>query len=189
MLKDLHRAADRAHRTLDRRLPGHDLDAVKSPLIRALHDYWAGKRQGQLLPRKSEIDPTDLKPMLPYMLLADFTTEPFRVRYRLVGTEVVSIYGMDFTGRWLDELDFGDQIEGGWPLWYRTVFQIGRPVFGAARLRAVSGVEMDYEFALFPLSDNAGGPTHCLDLNDYRPHLRRIAESWTQLQLRQRAGH
>ena len=189
MPDELHPSADAAAASgSGRNRPGHDVDAIGSALIRQLHSYWDGKRNGRLLPRKSDIDPADIKPMLPFLLLADYATDPFRLRYRLVGTEVVSIYGMNFTGRWLHELDFGDQVEGGWTQLYKAVFDSGRPIFGAARLLAVSGIEMDYEFGLFPLSDNGTTPTHCMDFNDYRPHLRHTAESWTQLQLRQRAG-
>ena len=47
---------------------------------------------------------------------------------------------------------------------------------------------MDYEFGLFPLSEDGVTPSHCLDVNDYRPHLRQTHESWAQLQIRQRAG-
>ena len=37
--------------------------------------------------------------------LVDLEENPFRVRYRLVGTEVVRYTGLDFTGRYLDELE------------------------------------------------------------------------------------
>lgn len=172
----------------DRARSGHDSGAIGSALVQELHRYWDGKRQGRAMPRKADIDPSEMKPLLPYLLLADFAAEPFRLRYRLVGTEIVAIYGVDFTGRWLDELDFGDQVEGGWPAQYRRVFDTCRPLFGDARLTAVSGIEMDYAFGLFPLSDDGVVPSHCLDINDYRAHLRQVHESWAQLQVRQRAG-
>jgi hypothetical protein len=159
-----------------------------SPLVEELYRYWEKRRQNRLMPRKSDIDPSDLKPLLPFLLLADFSAEPFRLRYRLVGTEVVAIYGLDFTGRWLHELDFGDQVPGGWAAQYRRVFDTRRPLFGAARLVSVSGVEMNYAYGLFPLSDDGVVPTHCMDINDYRPHLQQSNESWGQLQILQRAG-
>ena len=167
--------------------PGPDIAAIQSPLVHELYGYWDAKRDGRTMPRKSDIDPSEIKALLPYVLLAEFAGEPVRLRYRLVGTEVVTVYGMDFTGRWLDELDFGDQLETGWPEQYRRVFDSRRPVFGSARLLSTSGMEMTYEFGLFPLSQDGAAPTHCLDVNDYRAALRRAEESWARLKLRKSA--
>lgn len=89
------------------------IGALASSLVHQLNDYWTARRGDRRMPRKSDIDPSELKPLLPYILLGEFATQPLRLRYRLVGTEVVTVYGVDFTGRWLDELDFGDQVAGG----------------------------------------------------------------------------
>jgi hypothetical protein len=176
--QDVHGAADIR--------PGPDIALLRSPLIHQLHDYWNAKRGGQAMPRRADIDPSEIKPLLPYVLLGEFKDDPVRLRYRLVGTEVVTIYGVDFTGRWLDELDFGDQVEQGWAAQYRTVFESRRPLYGTARLHATSGMEMRYEFGLFPLGEEDGAPTHCLDLNDYRQALQTARARWMQLQVLKR---
>lgn len=67
------------------------------------------------------------------------------------------------------------------------MFETAQPVFGTARLFATSGMEMAYEYGLFPLSQNGDTPTHCIDVNDYRPALRRAEESWARLKLRRGA--
>lgn len=167
--------------------PGIEIGRLNSPLVHELHSYWETKRGGRAMPRKADIDPAEIKALLPYVLIGEFAGEPARLRYRLVGTEVVSVYGVDFTGRWLDELDFGEQVEGGWGRQYRRVFESGRPIYGAARLFATSGMQMDYEFGLFPLSEDGVRPSHCLDLNDYRAALQRAQESWMQIQIRKAA--
>lgn len=163
------------------------LHSIRSPLVHEFFGYWDAKRAGRAMPRKSDIDPAEIKPLLPYVLLGEFTTTPLRLRYRVVGTEVVTVYGVDFTGRWLDELDFGDHVQGGWPAQYRRVHETRRPVFGAARLIATSGMEMAYEFGLFPLGEEGAAPTHCIDINDYRAALRRAEESWSRLRIRKNA--
>jgi hypothetical protein len=165
--------------------PGPDIAPIRSRLVHELHDYWDAKRAGRAMPRKSDIDPSEIKPLLPYVLLGEFAADPVRLRYRLVGTEVVTVYGVDFTGRWLDELDFGEQLTGGWPEQYRRVFDSGRPVYGSARLLATSGMEMTYEFGLFPLSQDGAAPTHCLDVNDYRAALRRAEDAWARIKILQ----
>ncbi len=167
--------------------PSADITPIRSPLVHELYRYWNAKRGGRTMPRKSDIDPAEIKPLLPYILIGEFAGDPVRLRYRLVGTEVVSVYGIDFTGRWLDELDFGDQVEHGWALQYRAVFHSRQPIYGSARLLATSGMEMPYEFGLFPLSQDGDIPTHCLDLNDYRPALRRAEERWMKIQILQNA--
>lgn len=167
---------------------GADIAVLRSPLVHELYGYWDAKRHGRAMPRKSDIDPAEIKPLLPYVLLGEFVSDPVRLRYRLVGTEVVSVYGVDFTGRWLDELDFGNQVEQGWESQYRAVFTSCRPRYGLARLRATSGMEMLYEFGLFPLSQDGEVPTHCLDLNDYRQALQQAHERWMQIQILKRDG-
>lgn len=168
--------------------PGPDIAPIRSRLVHDLHDYWDAKRAGRPMPCKSDIDPSEIKPLLPYVLLGEFAANPVRLRYRLVGTEVVTVYGVDFTGRWLDELDFGDQLTGGWPEQYRRVFESRRPIYGAARLLSTSGMEMHYEFGLFPLSQDGGAPTHCIDVNDYRAALRRAEDSWARIKILRQAG-
>lgn len=168
--------------------PSADVRTIRSPLVRELDAYWTAKRAGRAMPRKSDIDPAEIKALLPYVLLGEFSVEPLRLRYRLVGTEVVAVYGVDFTGRWLDELDFGRQVEPDWPAQYRRVFQSHRPLFGAARLFATSGMEMLYEFGLFPLCQDGAEPTHCLDINDYRAALQQAQSRWRQIQILRNAG-
>ncbi len=168
--------------------PGPSIAPIASALVRELHDYWNAKRDGRAMPRRSDIDPSEIKRLLPYLLLGEFAGEPVRLRYRLVGTEVVTVYGADFTGRWLDEIDFGEQVEGGWPLQYRRVFDSRGALYGSARLFSTSGMEMEYEFGLFPLSQDGETPSHCLDLNDYRAALHKAQARWMQIRIRQQAG-
>lgn len=168
--------------------PGPDIAPIRSPLVRELAAYWDAKRAGRTMPRKSDIDPSEIKPLLPYILIGEFAPDPVRLRYRLVGTEVVAVYGADFTGRWIDELDFGQQVEQGWAAQYRRVFETRQPLYGAARLLATSGMEMPYEFGLFPLGQDGEPPTHCLDINDYRAALQRARKRWQQIQILKNTG-
>ena len=86
----------------------HSFDplTIKSGMVSALYSYWLKRRGDRLMPRRADIEPGDIKPLLPNLFLSEFETEPFRVRYRLIGTEIVNHARYDFTGRYLDELDF-----------------------------------------------------------------------------------
>jgi hypothetical protein len=75
-----------------------DVSVVHSQRIRKLSEYWLAKARGGVPPR-SEIDPVDVRELLPNLMMIDMVGAPPRFRYRLVGTRVVHYTGFDFTGR------------------------------------------------------------------------------------------
>jgi len=66
------------------------------------------------MPSRADIDPADLKRILPNILLAKIDRESRRVRYTLVGTRCVAHAGMDYTGHYLDEIDFTCDFDTDW---------------------------------------------------------------------------
>jgi hypothetical protein len=80
-------------------------DNVRDARVRLFFEYWTSKCRPGRLPCRSDIDPNEMVAFLPYVILLDVERGParFRFRYRLVGTEVVSLFGYDPTGRYLDE--------------------------------------------------------------------------------------
>lgn len=50
------------------------------------------------MPARDDIDPVDLKPLLPHLILIDVVADERRYVYRLVGTHEVSMRGSDPTG-------------------------------------------------------------------------------------------
>src|SRR5689334_20514819 len=70
--------------------------------IAQLADYWRSLDSGAA-PERHLLDPAAIKPLLPYVLLVEFEDDPFRVRYRLTGTKVDEMTGINITGRYLDE--------------------------------------------------------------------------------------
>jgi hypothetical protein len=81
-------------------------DAPEGQRLRAIHAYWDGKRRGRLMPSRADIDPLELKPYLPQLVLLDVEGDPPRFRYRLVGAEVTRVrQGLvksDPTGEFVD---------------------------------------------------------------------------------------
>jgi hypothetical protein len=78
--------------------------AHRSPLLVELAAYWRRKHQAERLPRRADIDPTDIKAHLPLLFMVDVlenggTNGEREYRYRLVGTELVQINGRDSTGK------------------------------------------------------------------------------------------
>jgi hypothetical protein len=93
--------------TPDNAPPSYSFDiplaAVKSAPIAEFDRYWNGKRRDGRLPGRADIDPSELRTLLPNMVLLDIEPAPFRARIRLVGTRIVQFRG-DNTGKYLDEL-------------------------------------------------------------------------------------
>jgi hypothetical protein len=78
--------------------PQHDV-------LKRLLAYWLAKRGDRRAPSRADIDPVELAPQLPHVLLVDVEHAPLRLRYRLIGTGVVQGFNADLTGRYFDEID------------------------------------------------------------------------------------
>ena len=61
--------------------------------------YWDGKRNGRSMPRRRDIDPVELRGLLPNITLVDVVDDDRRFVYRLVGTGEVQLRGHDPTGK------------------------------------------------------------------------------------------
>jgi hypothetical protein len=75
-------------------LPGHDyefdipLADVTSSCIAQFDGYWQSKKRAGRLPARVDIDPADLKPILPNIILLNVAYDPFRISVRLRGTRI-----------------------------------------------------------------------------------------------------
>ena len=78
--------------------------AVSSPRVRAALEYWERKRAGRAMPMRRDLDPMEMIPFLPFVMLIDVLSDPPDFRYRLLGTEVVAISRRDWTGLRLSEI-------------------------------------------------------------------------------------
>lgn len=142
-------------------------DQVQSHRIRQFAAYWGSKVKDGQVPLRRDIDPIDLRPLLPYMIVVEIEAEPFRVLYRLAGTKVVEMNRIELTGRYLDTLDEGsvnytrEGIEA-----YRLAWSHQEPVFGSYSWPTPSGTEYQIEFAIFPVRE-PGSDGQCIALEDW----------------------
>lgn len=83
-------------------------DDPEGERLGAIYAYWDGKRHGRSMPSRVDIDPLELKPFLPQLVLLDVEGDPPRFRYRLVGTEVTQVRrglsSSDPTGKFVDSV-------------------------------------------------------------------------------------
>jgi len=67
--------------------------------IQRLYEYWDLKRGQRSMPARSDLDPVDMKALLPHLILVDVVPDERRYIYRLVGTREVEMRGGDPTGK------------------------------------------------------------------------------------------
>jgi hypothetical protein len=132
----------------------------------ALYRYWRTRRDGAL-PQRSDIDPADIKSLLPYLLIVDIHRDPFRIYYRLVGTAVAHFSGMDFTGTFLDDLAFDICATEDLVTAYRSVCETKQAGIGMAYAQLNHHTALDVEYLLCPLVDANGMVTQCVGIEDY----------------------
>ena len=144
-----------------------DIATVRSAKVRALWDYWSALRQDQAMPRRASIDPTAIGALLPNIIISEISRDPFRVRYRLVGTACVQYAHLDFTGMYLDELDFGPTDSEPWQHYYTLICEHRKPLFGSTAIPAGDEGQVGIEFGMFPLAGDGETVSQCISLEDY----------------------
>lgn len=117
------------------------------------------------MPRRADIDPCELKPVLPNMALVDIKHDPFRVLYRLVGTTIVRFAKFDATGLHRDE--FVTANDEDFLAIFAAAIDTRRPLFGHDLLHLGTGSKRPFEFAVFPLSSDGTTVDKCIDMDDY----------------------
>ena len=157
-----------------------DSSEMRSDKIASVYRWWSGHDHGDI-PDRAHLDPTDIKSILPSLLIADVELNPFRIRYRLVGTLVAEATGLNFTGRYLDELIPGD-AEEPWMEEYKRSYTLRSPVFGVASAPTTMGVRFSYEFGIFPLRNGGSTISQFVSVEDYFDFKRRAGE-WEQWEI------
>jgi hypothetical protein len=83
-------------------MPFHDAD----PRLHQVYQYWQQKRGARPMPSRRDIEPVEMRTLLPHLMMIDVEPGP-RFRYRLFGTAVVEAFGSDPTGKCVDEVMIG----------------------------------------------------------------------------------
>jgi hypothetical protein len=142
------------------------IEDVPSTRARRMHQYWLAKKGDRVMPSRSDIDPSEIKDLLPNVILSRLEYEPFRVLYKLIGTRAVENAGIDYSGRYLDELDFVSEIGTDWPAVYRAIAADKAPIYGLCQIKFTDGVTKPYVCAMFPLSSDGERVDQVLAIED-----------------------
>ncbi|HWA49372.1 MAG TPA: PAS domain-containing protein [Dongiaceae bacterium] len=143
----------------------HSSDQLRSPMVRRLYQWWmANCRFG--LPDRSDFEPTDFADLLPNIMILDVEHDPFRVRYRLVGTRAREATGFNILGRYLDEL-MPTEPEAPWLDIYWQSYQQRAPVIGESTCTTTAGGLFTYEYGVFPLRKGNPRVDQFVAIEDY----------------------
>jgi hypothetical protein len=148
-------------------LPGLDPLSLRAERLRVAYGYWLGKRQGRLMPCRSDIDPVEILALLPYVMLIDVVADPLDFRYRLIGTAARNIMRRDYTGLLFSEI--AGKGEGS-VLWHgcELVVHSKAPIsMSPAYVGAEPGLK-ECENVLLPLSDDRVGVTMILKVISFK---------------------
>ncbi len=134
-----------------------------SEALRPLYLYWLAVRGEKLIPSRADIDPVTIpRELLPNIVLMDIILSPLRFRYRLMGTAITEMLGVDWTGRYVDELPGGGVHEQ-----CAETLKAGKPgVYFSDQRRydpnLMQHKSLRYERLLLPLSDGGQSVTMLL---------------------------
>jgi hypothetical protein len=133
----------------------------------AIYRYWSKKKCGQKLPRRKDIDPLEMKPWLPGLVLVD-VAPPRNMIYRVVGTAVCQHRGFDPTGRPVEEGLYGnvrDEILEN----YRIAIDEKSIVFDYDSTPSRSGMAREIGTLFLPLSSAGERVDQILIYQDIEP--------------------
>lgn len=85
-------------------IPASCLDSLHDQRLVRLVDYWRSKIVDSAMPPPGAIEPVDFKFILGYVTLVDVEANPRRYLFRLDGSILAALSGMDYTGKYLDQL-------------------------------------------------------------------------------------
>jgi hypothetical protein len=130
------------------------LARIQHPILKRMVAFWDEKRRGRDWPLRADFDPLEFSFAVGYVSLIDVipATRSGARRYffRLDGTRQVDLFGVDFTGKFLDQVadpegtlvaeqSYGTAVDQGAPQYHaRQVEFHDRPIH--------------YEIAILPLS-------------------------------------
>ena len=114
---------------------------IKSPRLRTLFAYWKSLPRCPDWPRKSDIDPLDIRENLPHVLIARWDVQRRDFYYLICGGVIDEIHGVSSTKKHLRDIwredtarevirEYRQPIEDGCPYLYQVVKHDarGRPV-------------------------------------------------------------
>ena len=107
---------------------------IAHPLLLTLYDLWLEKRGDHIAMPRAALDPLDIPQLLPNLILSDVGDGGRSIRYRLVGTDIVTAHGFDYTGKTIEQLTSSATLAFTQDL-YGIIVTQGVPVYSEGNFR------------------------------------------------------
>ncbi|MBC8792013.1 MAG: hypothetical protein C6Y20_10435 [Tagaea sp. CACIAM 22H2] len=111
--------------------------------LQELYEYWRSLSRDPLsgVPARKDFDPFHVRSAVRWLWLCDVNRDPFRLKYRVIGSGITDLVNSDATGKWMDELPIEDVRRSvNMERFQATVlnceasYSRGLPVYGPIRL-------------------------------------------------------
>ena len=137
----------------------------QSPLLLELLRYWQSKCRGSLIPARTDLDPLELRALLPNNYLIDVlpgdVADSWRFRVRLLGERHVEVYGPGLVGRVIDDI-FPPAVAAEFNRLYAAVVRRRMPVINCGKVSWLRNKEfLEYEGLHAPLASD-GSSIDCI---------------------------
>lgn len=131
------------------------LEDLTSEKLRFLFRYWSGLPRSGAGPRVDRIDPLDMRPALGNIMLVDVVEGGRDFRYRLYGSVLAEVSGLDMTGKLVSEHHASLYAIEFTLAAYGAVLLRPDPVF-TTRMPAGAMHTAEWHRLVLPLVDEAG---------------------------------
>ena len=129
--------------------------------LRFLAEYWQELCSEGRLPHHRQVDPLAMRPALGYIMLVDAVEGGRDFRYRLYGSIIARVSGVDLTGRLLSHHPASIYVTEFGLAAYRAALVLRAPLY-TERAPALAERTMLWQRIALPLVDDAGEVTRFL---------------------------
>jgi hypothetical protein len=123
------------------------------PSVVGLYEYWRSKRDQRSMPARRDIDPMEMRAILPNVILIDVVADARRYVYRLVGTHEVEMRGGDPTGKAVRDAFYAESADDTMHF-LDFVVETQQPVLYRGTYRPTSTRTQEEETLFLPLSND-----------------------------------
>jgi hypothetical protein len=151
-------------------------DLRNDPILNPAYEYWRSKCGARAMPRRRDIDPTEIPRLLPNIQITELVDGGKRIRFRLAGTAIVEAYGAQLAGKYIDEVFSGKRlsfIEAN----YRKICSEKRPIMVRNRYHSSRNVELICTRLVMPMSEDGETVNQCLSAMSFQ--FPGEADEWT----------
>jgi hypothetical protein len=156
------------------------LDSIAEADSRFLLQLWNTKRGARRAPARSEFDPADLKHVLHKLILMEVRRDPLDFIYRVAGTEIYFIHGMELTGKSVRNLRPQPYSDAVWRDMAELI-ETWEPQYVRLEFPNREGRSRSYTVLRLPLSSDGATIDRIFVLSEFGPDRAKIKETIAQL--------